>query len=631
MSFANEILDAIEIMVKQVVEDNTTKIYTGVCKTVSTSTCSLLINGKENIVKYYGGTPTVGAVYQVFIPFGNMSTAFIIVPGAGGQDPETGVSSVNGKTGAVVLTASDVGALPNTTVIPTKISELDNDSGFVDAAGVAAAAPVQSVNTKTGAVVLTQDDVGDGVTYVRTHNDFTDAAKQQINTNEDNIVMLDSDMEAAQGDITTLKGNVTTLTAALQSKQNKIVGGASTITDDNLTANRALVSNGSGKVVVSTVTSTELGYLDGVTSNVQTQLDKKLESAPVTSVNTKTGAVVLDALDVGALPDTTSIPTKTSDLTNDSGYITSDDVPVKSVNGKTGNVELVASDIGALAAPATMTANQWFKTDAGGNVVLSALPNASTGARGITYLVNSYTRMDTDKAVTPKALNDVYNLIPEVTQTLGSSTTKVPSEKAVADALSGAGAGDMLKTIYDPTGSVAQAGGIPDYVEANGGKIDTIKVNGVAQPITNKEVDIAAVTSVNGQTGDVTVTADIPDNLVKYTAVSDIQSVDGLNADTLEGHNAAYFATASGLSTVDGKVSTNTNNIATLSTSLSMANGNITTLQEGKLDKSGDTMTGALVAQNNANYTTAQVRNIIVSTADPSGGSDGMLWIKYTP
>ena len=102
MGFANEILDAIEIMVRQVVEDNTTKIYTGVCKTVSTSTCSLLINGKENTVKYYGGTPIVGTVYQVFIPFGNMSAAFIIVPGAGGQDPETGVSSVNGQTGAVV-------------------------------------------------------------------------------------------------------------------------------------------------------------------------------------------------------------------------------------------------------------------------------------------------------------------------------------------------------------------------------------------------------------------------------------------------------------------------------------------------------------------------------------------------
>lgn len=86
MNFANDVLDAIEIMVKQVVEDNVTKIYTGVCKTIGVNNCVLTINGKDNTVKYYGDVPVVGTVYQVFIPFGNMSAAFIIVPGSGGGD-----------------------------------------------------------------------------------------------------------------------------------------------------------------------------------------------------------------------------------------------------------------------------------------------------------------------------------------------------------------------------------------------------------------------------------------------------------------------------------------------------------------------------------------------------------------
>ena len=299
MNITNEILDAIEIIVNHVVEDNTTKIYSGVCKTVAASTCVLTINGKDNTVKYYGGTPLVGSIYQVFVPFGNMSAAFIIVPGGGGGTSETGVSSVNGKTGNVILNANDVGALPSTTVIPTKTSELENDSGFVNSDALSGYAkttdiptktpeiindsgyittndiPVKSVNGKTGAVVLTQDDVSDGQTYVRTHNDFTDVAKQQIDTNKDNIVILDSDIETAQSDITTLKGDVITLTNALGSKQDTITGGASTITGDNLTANRALISDGSGKVAVSAVTSTELSYLDGVTGNVQSQLDNK--------------------------------------------------------------------------------------------------------------------------------------------------------------------------------------------------------------------------------------------------------------------------------------------------------------------------------------------------------------------
>lgn len=81
-------------------------------------------------------------------------------------------------------------------------------------------------------------------------------------------------------------------------------------------------------------------------------LDEHPVQAPVTSVNSKIGAVVLTASDVGALSDQVTIPTKTSELTNDSGFITS--VPVTSVNAKTGAVVLSASDVNAL--PSTTTA-----------------------------------------------------------------------------------------------------------------------------------------------------------------------------------------------------------------------------------------------------------------------------------
>ena len=54
-----------------------------------------------------------------------------------------------------------------------------------------------------------------------------------------------------------------------------ITGAATTIVSSDLTANRAVISNSDGKIAVSSVTSTEIGYLDGVTSNIQTQLDSK--------------------------------------------------------------------------------------------------------------------------------------------------------------------------------------------------------------------------------------------------------------------------------------------------------------------------------------------------------------------
>ncbi|MCP4089279.1 MAG: hypothetical protein GY746_05760, partial [Gammaproteobacteria bacterium] len=60
---------------------------------------------------------------------------------------------------------------------------------------------------------------------------------------------------------------------ALDGKQASITGAATTITSFDLTPSRAIISDGSGKVAVSTVTDTELGYVSGVTSSIQTQLD----------------------------------------------------------------------------------------------------------------------------------------------------------------------------------------------------------------------------------------------------------------------------------------------------------------------------------------------------------------------
>jgi len=57
--------------------------------------------------------------------------------------------------------------------------------------------------------------------------------------------------------------------------QALITGSATTIDTEDLTANRAVISNGSQKIAVSAVTSTELGYLDGVSSAIQTQLGTK--------------------------------------------------------------------------------------------------------------------------------------------------------------------------------------------------------------------------------------------------------------------------------------------------------------------------------------------------------------------
>ena len=111
MDVANEILDAIEIIVDKKIKEQTTQIYPGICKSVNGNSCVMSINGKDNTVQFYGSAPNVGAIYRVFVPYGNMSMAFIITTNGSGSST-SGVSSVNGLTGDVSLTANSIGAWP---------------------------------------------------------------------------------------------------------------------------------------------------------------------------------------------------------------------------------------------------------------------------------------------------------------------------------------------------------------------------------------------------------------------------------------------------------------------------------------------------------------------------------------
>ena len=198
-----DFLDAMSVLVQKAI-DVSTKIYGCVVVSVDTAQkiASVKINGKVNDVQYYGTAPTTGNVYRVFVPQNDMSRAFIITGESNGGGGGTGavnsvngktgdvvitksdvglsnvdnvkqysasnpppypVKSVNSKTGAITLNASDVGALPNTTVIPDKTSQLDNDSGFITEIPIATSTsvggvkPVNKTSTMTHAVGIDAD------------------------------------------------------------------------------------------------------------------------------------------------------------------------------------------------------------------------------------------------------------------------------------------------------------------------------------------------------------------------------------------------------------------------------------------------------------------------------------------
>ena len=81
-----------------------------------------------------------------------------------------------------------------------------------------------------------------------------------------------------------LSGVSSAIQTQLNAKQATINGGATTIVSSDLTASRAIVSDSNGKVAVATTTSTEIGYVNGVTSSIQTQLNSKLPISDVANI-----------------------------------------------------------------------------------------------------------------------------------------------------------------------------------------------------------------------------------------------------------------------------------------------------------------------------------------------------------
>ena len=73
--------------------------------------------------------------------------------------------------------------------------------------------------------------------------------------------------------------------ATIFGKLKKIAGGilagaGSTLLGANLTTDRVLLSNSDGKITASTITATELAYLDGLTGNVQQNINSLTEKMP---------------------------------------------------------------------------------------------------------------------------------------------------------------------------------------------------------------------------------------------------------------------------------------------------------------------------------------------------------------
>ena len=182
-------------------------------------------------------------------------------------------SDSTGKVAASSVTSTELGYLKGVT---SKIqTQLD---GKVTNSLTASRALATDANGKVVVSAVTDTELGylDGVTsaiQTQLNNKLTNSftASRALVSNSDGKATASSSVTVTE--LGYLNGVTSAIQDQLDGKQAKVSGAATTIASSNLTASRALVSNGSGKVAVSSTTSTELGYVKGVTSAIQTQLD----------------------------------------------------------------------------------------------------------------------------------------------------------------------------------------------------------------------------------------------------------------------------------------------------------------------------------------------------------------------
>ena len=413
--------------------------------------------------------------------------------------PASDVRSVNGLTGDVTLTASNIDYATGTTVkakIDTKVDKVSgkglSTNDFTTALknkldGIAAGAQVNQdafSKVKVGDTVVAADAQTDTLELVAGSN----VTLTPDETNDKiTIAATDTTYEskAAASGGTAVSLVTTGEKYTWNNKQAAVTGGASTITSSNLTANRALVSNSSGKVAVSTTTSTELEYVHGVTSAIQTQLNAKVPNTRTVNGKALSADVSLVASDIDGVATPADITTAIEAL------------DVASVGGGTKYVSAISETDGKISATVKDVAQTYSASGTtaicgkGVAAALGTLDVASVG--GDTKYVSAISETDGKISATVK----------DVAQTYSASGTTAICGKGVAAALgtldvaSVGGAGKYISAISETDGKISATATTMDTTPT-ASSTNAVTSGGVQSAIATAETNAKNLANATG-------------------------------------------------------------------------------------------------------------------------------------
>ena len=522
--------------------------------------------------------------------------------------PSAPVTSVNSQTGVVVLDTDDIseGATNlyyTTARFNTDFGTKDTDdltegasNLYFTSARASAAAPVQSVNGLTGTVVLSTTAIAEGTNLYFTDaradariaaadiEDLNDVTVSTPSTGEvltysagvwgnaavpsapvdsvngqTGVVVLDTD-DVSEG-VSNLYYTTARFDTAFSGKDtDDLSEGATNLYFTNARADARISAADIGDlndVVITSVADNQALIYDSATSQWKNEV---LPSAPVTSVNTLTGAVVLDTDDISegatnlyytsARFDASFAGKTTTNLSEGANlYYTTTRF----------NTDFAASALGSLSdvAITTPSTGQALTFDSGsGNWVNTALPSAPVDSvNGLTGTVVLDTDDISEGATNLYFTNARASAAAPVQSVNGSTGTVVLTTTNISEGT------NLYYTDARVDARIAAASidDLSDVVITTASSGQVLTYNGTNW--VNQAVPSAPVTSVNGQTGvvslastDLTDTASIVyggDNVSRltndagYYSSGDNISVGTITTSALA--NALLYADATGL------------------------------------------------------------------------------------
>lgn len=287
------------------------------------------------------------------------------------------------------------------------------------------------------------------------------------------------------GFTTTIQGSQTAdRTVTLPNETGTVLTTVSTIDLDQLeavTASRALASDGAGHVVSTTVTATELGYVGGVTSAIQTQLNVVATKANLNLDNILPAA----AVDFNGQKITNAgTPTVANDLTT-KAYVDA------AVTG--GGANLTLSN---LTAPTAVNVNLLADSPAARD-----LGNSSTGRWNVAYAGTVNTSILQDTSATNKLSVNNSQLLSGATTKLDWSGTDLDiNTRKIVNVVDPSSAQDVATKNYVDTS-------IPANVNFSATKSTSQSIPGsTLTAVTNfTTVDFDSNSAFNATTGEYTV------------------------------------------------------------------------------------------------------------------------------